>query len=192
MLPVRRLIKNTPSEEGKHRTQPVCFKWYTVAIGIWIGYEFFSLTHRLRRTSDRRNMGVVECWGHRTGSPRSLGAGCRTTWTAPVPPYRTAPSIPPTSTSFAIRRRPLLKVSMKHVKQPRDPTSNRVESERNWHKNVRWRDMFLWRHLLLFAAISFKHVWFRTAQVRLFWLHMMQRGHDIRTAFQPLRTGWHT
>ena len=74
-------------------------------------------------------MGDVECWGHRTGSPRSLGAGCRTTWTAPVPPYRTAPSIPPTSTSFASRRRPLLKLSMKHVKQPRDPTSNRVESE---------------------------------------------------------------
>ena len=56
------------------------------------------------------------CWGHRkTPPPRSLGAGCRTTWSAPVPPYRTTPSFPPTSTSFASRRRPLLKSSVKQT-----------------------------------------------------------------------------
>ena len=50
----------------------------------------------------------------------------------------------------------------------------------------------LMKNLRVFAVISFAHVWFRTAQVCLFWLHMMQRGHGIRTAFQPLGTRRHT
>ena len=57
-------------------------------------------------------------------------------------PYRTAPSIPPTSTSFVIRRRPLLKPSAKHVKLSQNPKSDCVKSGSNCrNKNIQGRDM---------------------------------------------------